>query len=295
MKMRTAQHRLLQCERLRLVEAHIETDTARSPLPQNDIEKPRLTYHEIANARSAYRYGVTTERFSQHVLRLQQFRDKRTEPQITFDDGHISQFVNAVPILNRLGEEATFFITAGWTGKRSGYMNWNQLRELRACGYEVQSHGWSHTLLTQCSPPKLKHELVGSKNQLEDRLGSSVDAISMPGGRWSPQVLSACAAAGYTRVFISDPWNASLSRGGVQVIGRWMVTRKMSPENIVSLLQVKGSIVEFLRVKHWFKEFAKSLIGDRAYRRLWRTISSKSQSLEDTEQTFDFSTENGPQ
>jgi peptidoglycan/xylan/chitin deacetylase (PgdA/CDA1 family) len=277
-----------------MAEAHIEPDASRSPLPQNDIAKPRLTYHEISNARSAYRYGITTERFSEHVFRLQQFRDERREPKITFDDGHISQFANAVPILNRFAEQATFFITASWTGKRSGYMNWNQLRELRACGYDVQSHGWSHTLLTECSPPKLKHELVRSKNELEYRLGSRVDAISMPGGRWSPQVLNACAAVGYTRVFISDPWNASLSQGAVHVIGRWMVTRNMSADNIVSLVRGEGSIVEFLRVRHWFKEFAKSLIGDRSYQTLWRAISNKSQSLEDT-QTYDSSTENSPQ
>lgn len=222
-------------------------------------------------------------------------KKKRREPRITFDDGHISQFANAVPILNRFGEQATFFITAGWTGKRLGYMNWNHLRELRACGYEVQSHGWSHTLLTQCSPPQLKHELVRSKNELQDRLGASVDAISMPGGRWSPQVLRACAAAGYMRIFVSNPWNVDLSPNGVPVIGRWMVTRNMSAENIVALLEAKGFIVEFLRVRYWLKEFAKSLIGDRLYQTLWHTISNKNQSLEESQRPHDFSTESEPQ
>jgi peptidoglycan/xylan/chitin deacetylase (PgdA/CDA1 family) len=276
------------------VDAHIETEIIRSALPQSCIARPALTYHEITNEEAAYRYSVTTERFREHVVRLQQLRGKSRESQITFDDGHISQFANAIPILNHFREQAVFFITPGWTGKRSGYMNWNHLRELRAGGYEVQSHGWSHTLLTQCSPSKLQYELVRSKKELQDRLGTNVDAISMPGGRWSPEVLSACVAAGYTRVFISDPWNTSLSRVGLHVIGRWMVTRNMSAKDVISLLQAKGSIVEFLRMEHRFKEFAKSLIGDRSYQTLWRTISRKSRSLEGSEQEYDLLTEKGP-
>jgi peptidoglycan/xylan/chitin deacetylase (PgdA/CDA1 family) len=269
----------------------------RLPLSQDEIAKPRLTYHEVTHTRPSYRYGIATNSFKEHLVSLQQLTGRRlgsSEPCVTFDDGHTSQFVNAVPILEQFGEQAIFFITVGWTSKRAGYMCWNHLRELLARGYEVQSHGWSHALLTQCSLPELERELMRSKNELQDRLGAEVNAISVPGGRWNPQVLGACAAAGYARVFTSDPGTSAFLRDGVRVIGRWMVSRKMNAEDITALLHGKGIIVQCLRARHGLTEFAKSLIGDRAYQALWRTISSKNQSMENTQQAYDSAQESRP-
>jgi len=264
------------------------------PFPPGEITVPPLAYHEITVTKTLYRYGLTKDLFGEHVASLQQLKRDGSGSHITFDDGHISQLTNAVPILEHFSERATFFVTAGWTSKRSGYMNWHHLRELRARGHEVQSHGWSHVLLTQCSLPALKRELVLSKNELEDRLGARVDAISMPGGRCNRQVLGACAAVGYTQVFTSDPWSAKSSIDGIRLTGRWMATQNMNAEDVVMLLRRKGARVRFLRASHGIKEFGKSLIGDRVYHAFWRAISHKNQSLEDIEQAHQFVQENKP-
>lgn len=258
------------------------------PFPTIETAEPRLAYHEITDTKTSYRYGLTKDTFREHVSNLRQNRGKGWDFRITFDDGHLSQFTNALPILEHFSERAVFFITAGWTSKRSGYMSWNHLRELHERGYQVQSHGWSHALLTQCSLPILRSELTRSKNELEDHLGVQVEAISMPGGRWNAQVLRVCAAVGYTQVFTSDPWNAT-SFEGVRVIGRWMVNRNMGAEDVVTLLTGKGARVEFLRMKHRFKELGKSLIGDQVYQALWRSISNKNQSMEEIEQAYNSS------
>jgi len=202
---------------------------------------------------------------------------------ITFDDGHVSQYTHSLPILEEAGAKATFFITAGWTGTRSGYMSWRQLAELINCGHEVQSHGWSHEFLTQCSTQTLKEELVRSKMEMEDHLGVKVDAISAPGGRWNDEVLGICADAGYRFFFTSDPWMTPVKRFGVKVSGRWMVTRKMTPADIRVRLLKTGPKLHLLRVNHLAKSIAMSVLGDQRYQMMWRALAGKDESMETQE------------
>lgn len=270
---------------------HVKTNTDAAHLQCADTVVRTLAYHEVTTTGTPYRYGISTDKFEDHLRRLQQFRQKAdlpaAQPYITFDDGHLSQLMNAQPMLHRFGEHAIFFVTAGWTSKRAGYMTWRHLRELQACGHEVQSHGWSHTLLTRCSPHDLERELVHSKNALEEHLGTKVDGISFPGGRWNPQVLHACVMAGYSRVFTSDPWHIP-SSCALPVIGRWMVSGKMNGDHIATLLRGRGAVVHLLRTRHRFKELAKSVIGDRAYQEIWNAISNKKYSLENMEHDQDL-------
>lgn len=206
---------------------------------------------------------------------------------ITFDDGHVSQYDHGFSVLQELSMKATFFVTSGWTGKRPGYMTWKQLAELARYGHEVQSHGWSHTLLTQCSAKELQIELLRSKRDLEDHLGAKVNAISLPGGRWNSRVLEACRESGYEQVFTSDPWMVSEDVMGLQIAGRWMVTRNMSAQRIHLLLKGKGAALYLLRARHFVKETAKLMLGDSAYRSLWRMWANKDKSQEDAGITSD--------
>lgn len=246
-----------------------------------------LTYHEISEATPKYLYGVSTAQFLAHVRGIQEsvrtFGMEKCLGPITFDDGHVSQYIHALSVLQEAGAKATFFITAGWTGTRSGYMSWRQLAEMIKCGHEVQSHGWSHEFLTQCSTQTLKEELVRSKMEMEDHLGVKVDAISAPGGRWNDTVLESCAGAGYRFFFTSDPWMTPVERFGVNVSGRWMVTRKMTAADVRVRLLKKGPRLHLLRVNHLAKSVAKFVLGDQRYQMIWRALAGKDESMETQE------------
>jgi hypothetical protein len=250
-----------------------------------------FTYHEIAPLVPRYLYSVSAAQFANHVKCIVKMNSLETSTagmaRVTFDDGHISQFEYALPVLELSAMKAIFFVTAGWIGARPGFMSWGQLAKLSALGHEVQSHGWSHALLTQCSDCKLEDELARSKKELESHLGTCVDAISAPGGRWNSRVLRACARVGYRRVFVSDPWLLHKEKLGANISGRWMVTRHMDEGKIAELLQGKGVGLKFLRVKYLVKESAKAALGDRAYQSLWRSFSRKRESLEGTEEKAD--------
>ena len=110
-----------------------------------------------------------------------------------------------LPILQSRGLTAQFFITVGWTGKKPGYMGWPELRALHESGQMIGAHGWSHTLLTHCSEKDLQTELSSARLTLEDKLGTSITTMSLPGGRYNRRVLAACQEAGYTQIYTSVP------------------------------------------------------------------------------------------
>jgi peptidoglycan/xylan/chitin deacetylase (PgdA/CDA1 family) len=62
---------------------------------------------------------------------------------ITFDDGRLSQWVNAVPVLRRDDFTAVFFPCTGLLGKTVGpqrYMTAAEVQELAATGFSVEDH-----------------------------------------------------------------------------------------------------------------------------------------------------------
>jgi peptidoglycan/xylan/chitin deacetylase (PgdA/CDA1 family) len=269
--------------------AAIELGRASNKLQRNCRTSPYLAYHEITEGESGYLYGTSTRQFREHLHCVQRIATiNRSETNyITFDDGHVSQYDHAFSVLQELSMKATFFVTAGWTGKRPGYMTWKQLAELMRYGHEVQSHGWSHTLLTQCSAKELQIELLRSRRDLEDQLGARVNAISLPGGRWNSSILEACRESGYEQVFTSDPWMVSEEDvKGLQIAGRWMVTRNMSAQRIDFLLKGKGAGLYLLRAKHFAKEAAKLMLGDSVYKAAWGALAGKSKSLEQRGPTY---------
>lgn len=79
-------------------------------------------------------------------------------------------------------------------------MRWDQLREMRAGGMEIGSHGIDHRMLAKLPREEMRREVSASKQDLERELGARVDAISYPVGgpdAYGPDVVQAVRDAGY--------------------------------------------------------------------------------------------------
>jgi peptidoglycan/xylan/chitin deacetylase (PgdA/CDA1 family) len=237
-----------------------------------------LTYHEIGATPSPYIYGATVSELREHVGLIRSFCKSLPPARITFDDGHQSQFAHALPVLEEARQKATFFITAGWTGTRGDYMTWAQLRQLTALGHQVQAHGLTHALLTHCAADQLTAELRDSKRRLEDGLGLSVDAISMPGGRWDVRVLKACEAEGYRVVYTSHPYAPIRRINGTTVMGRAMVRRATDAAALLALLRSEQDRWSRERIQFRLKHNLRLLLGDRFYHQLWSWAGHSAQS-----------------
>ena len=260
------------------------------PVQQSETSVQRkrfLIYHQFGQEENPYSYYCSTGQFAEHLqLAVELRRSSDTKyliPEFTFDDGHISQHIYALPLLEQHGFRGIFFITVSWTNQLKQFMDWQQLRELVSHGHEVQSHTWSHVMLTGCSDAELEREVAQSKRVLEDNLGTAVKAISIPNGRWNQRVLRSCIAAGYERVYTSDFWRDSEQRENLRIFGRLNVPQSMSIVKMKRLLSCKNGWKRFYEIQAQGKHLIKKLVSDRLYHRLWLTLSG---AQEDTKELY---------
>lgn len=234
-----------------------------------------LTYHIIAPKASRYVYSTSCQQFEEHLKMICELSSARSTaaPVVTFDDGAQSDFEFALPLLEKHKVRAIFFITVGFIENTKGFMNWSQVREIESLGHSVESHGWSHALLTRANPASLLTELECSKKTLEDRLGRLVESLSLPGGRWNAKVLAACTDVGYRAVYHSNPWKTICPDVDLNFTGRLMVRNSMKARQLNDILCGKRRSVIYYRSEYLLKEAGKGLIGDKLYHSLWRGLA----------------------
>jgi peptidoglycan/xylan/chitin deacetylase (PgdA/CDA1 family) len=118
---------------------------------------------------------------------------------ITFDDGYQSVFQEAYPHLHDRGMQATLFLATGKLpgaapedrfaslGGRS-MMNWREVIELHQAGWEIGAHTLTHPDLRQIPLAQAIQEIMESRRQIEEQLGSKVDVFAYPYGRKTRQL-----------------------------------------------------------------------------------------------------------
>ena len=239
-----------------------------------------LLYHELKPTREAYTYALSTEEFRSHLQLFQQILAQAgsLQPRLTFDDGHESNVRYALPLLEEFGLKAHFFITAGWVGKRAGYMDAGQLREMKHAGHRLGAHGWSHKLLTHCSARELEVELRDARRFLEDKLSHPVTTLSLPGGRSNARVLAACAAAGYTQVFTSAP--RMEASAAAPLLGRLNLRAGTPLRWLEAVLRPESGVLRRVERQHRLKAAAQRALGDRLYAGLWKLLNRAQPELD---------------
>lgn len=127
---------------------------------------------------------------------------------LTFDDGFRALAKNALPVLQRFGFTATVYPVADYVGRenrwdvnffgrRTMHLDWGELRDLIAAGWEVGSHSLRHAYLPSLSETELLDDLRRSREILEDHLNIPVRHLSLPFGRGNHRVFEAARQAGY--------------------------------------------------------------------------------------------------
>ncbi|MBI2069222.1 MAG: polysaccharide deacetylase family protein [Elusimicrobia bacterium] len=112
---------------------------------------------------------------------------------ITFDDGYLSQYEIAFPILKKKGMTAVFYIVSEAVGKenmwhnaaeepRQPMMDLGQIKAMIAGGMEMGSHAMTHTRFQDLSLDQARRELVESKKKLESALGVPMLSFAFPYG-----------------------------------------------------------------------------------------------------------------
>ena len=189
---------------------------------------------------------------------------------LTFDDGHISNYDTALPILLEHRLRATFFITAGWIGTRST-MDWRQIRALHAAGMEIGSHTLTHRPPSTLSEKELRYELSESRRILEDGLGAEVTSLSSPTGFFNPRMCKVAQDVGYRSLCIGRVGLAADS-GDPFSLNRVSVKRSMTENQFKQLLDLNRLTIGSLRSRQWTRDLARKIIGAHGYTRVRRVL-----------------------
>jgi peptidoglycan/xylan/chitin deacetylase (PgdA/CDA1 family) len=123
--------------------------------------------------------------------------------RISFDDGNASDVEIALPALVERGLTATFFVLAGRLERR-GSLAGDQVRELRAAGMDVGSHGMQHRSWRAMSTQDSHVELVEARAALAEVAGQRVVDAALPMGMYDRRLLADLARHGYHRIYTSD-------------------------------------------------------------------------------------------
>ncbi len=182
---------------------------------------PVFMYHDLcASPSTNERYTTPLPIFREHlaflceqefaVQRLSEFAAGLSERNVvlTFDDGLASHYDLALPALLEQQMSATFFVTTALIDT-PGYLTWKQLREMSASGMTIGSHGHRHIDYTGLPLDVAKSELLHSRTELEDHLGTRATAFSAPYGFLSDALTLATRQAGFLHICSSQPWLAT--------------------------------------------------------------------------------------
>ncbi len=197
-------------------------------------------------------------------------RGGRPRVAITFDDGTAGQYEHAAPALRARGMTATFFVVTDWVGS-TGFMSWDDLRQLKKWGMSVQSHSKSHPLLSELGAEELRRELEESRRELDAQLAQRTTEIALPSGNApSWRLRGILWGAGYEAV-ANSRWgtNPDLAERVPRWIRRCNVPRGMDEQ---LALRIAGGDRRLL-LRNYPREAllnaTRALLGASRYRK-WR-------------------------
>ena len=98
---------------------------------------------------------------------------------LNFDDGRLSQYTNAKPVLDKYGFKATFYVVCNYIGKKPGYMNWNEIETLHREGHDIGSHSMDHVRLDKLPKKNIEYQVGESKICLQKH-GINVTSFAYP-------------------------------------------------------------------------------------------------------------------
>ncbi|MEG1288109.1 MAG: polysaccharide deacetylase family protein [Bacilli bacterium] len=155
---------------------------------------------------------------------------------ITFDDGYVDVYKNALPILKKYNLKATIFVITGCINGDVYVTDKNVIEMDKSGVFEIGSHSVSHANLASLKEKDLENELKVSKETLEKLIGKSVTSVAYPFGSYNNNVVN--MAKKYYKFGISTvPGKENVDTFNKYVIKRVNIVRNYGINNFINLVK----------------------------------------------------------
>jgi peptidoglycan/xylan/chitin deacetylase (PgdA/CDA1 family) len=213
-----------------------------------------LRYHSVGDQPwavplKALREQMTYLKSNFQVVLLRDFErhadsnSSRALVTVTFDDGALDNYTEALPVLERLDLKATFFVITGCIGGQyngrsyqTPVMNREQLRELARLGHEIGAHTVNHPDLTGIDRQRVLSEMCDCKRHLEDLTQASVPSFAYPFGSYNQVTRSCVQEAGFQ--FATTSCEALVPEKDVD----WWALPRVGVDGSMSSAQFRGKV-----------------------------------------------------
>lgn len=177
-----------------------------------------LSYHSVAT--DTWRFSVNEQTIKKQITYLKknfdiislktlvaylQGKHAITKPSVvlTFDDGY-KDIVKLKPFFKEQKITPTLFVLSNpknpnlkEMGTKREFLTIKDIQSLKKEGWEIGSHSATHANLTTISRQQLEEEVVGSKRELEDKLGFPINYFAYPRGKYNKNVVRLVKKAKY--------------------------------------------------------------------------------------------------
>ena len=229
-------------------------------------------------------YAISTEQFEKHLLELKQQNINIISPKellnnkpmpkkgviITFDDGHLSHFTHAYPLLVKHKVQAFFFVTTGFMENDPRFCRWEQLKMMANAGMAIHGHGHTHGFFADMSTSEAEQELQTSVDLITENTGVAPWSMSFPGGRFEDRDYHLAKEAGYHHIFTSEI--AAVSQQAYQgdaPIPRFAIRNKTTLSDFRQMIEPTQAFLKRQALHQMIKKSAKKILGHGGYHKIY--------------------------
>ena len=160
---------------------------------------------------------------------------------ITFDDGYISNYEVAYPLLKKYNYKAVIFVITSRMGDHNvkfPHFSWEEAREMEKSGLvEIESHSHTHPDFSLLNFSQTVLEMRLARYSIETNLNKKCRFFAYPYGKMNFSSSDIAKAAGYNMVFVGRNKNADLQNENLYELPRYTVKGTYSGEDIINMIK----------------------------------------------------------
>lgn len=183
---------------------------------------------------------------------------------LTFDDGHISNYDLAFPILKEFNFTATFFVLLNSINNKN-FLSSSQLIEMQGNNMKIESHSLTHSYIITLSEKDIKKEVEGSKQKLQDIIKTEVKHFSVPYGFYNRLLIQCLREAGYKSLVTENFGYYSYQNKPFYLLPRFTIKSNIELNLFKNIAARKKRRLVSMYLKEFVLNSMKKILGYKKY------------------------------